>query len=250
MSAVLTAQVAGMTHVSEPDLINLKTPHVLQAGKQSVSIDTRYEGGYEKTVRTDVEYGFGLCDHLEVDGVTSLSRWDTEAAAAGPTVRAGGTDEEVSLKYKLDTQVPVTVQAGLAYAQTPAQDDRLATTLGASAAWEATEGIQLYANPRAVFLDKNSIVGFGLGFSAKVMQDIDVLGDWTPILSGQNTVDMQTGLRGRAQLYSIGLRLKNLVPHGAVDLGITNSTGSTTGTSLTPTLGNSPSLFVRLSYRF
>ena len=250
LTAALTAQGNGMPPASGPDLINLKTPQVLGAGQQAASVDLRLEGGYEKTLRADLGYRFGLGHNFEVDGATSLTRWDTETAASGSTVRSGGTDGEVSLKYKVDAGVPVSVQAGLAYVQTPAQQDRLETTLGASAEWEPTKGVRLYANPRAVFLDNNSIFGFGLGFSAKIVQGIDLLGDWTPILSGDNTVDMQTGQRDRGELYSIGLSFNDLIPKGAVDLGITNATGSTTGSSLTPTLGGAPSLFLRLSYRF
>jgi len=246
----MSAQVSGMSQSAEPDLINLKTPHTLKASEQSASIDLRYEGGYEKTLRGDLAYSYGIMDHLEVDAAASLSKWNTETDANGDTVRSGGTDEELSLKYRVNAEFPVSVQAGLAYVQTPAQDDRLAGTLGASAEYEIQPGLHVYANPRVVFLDNNSIFGFGLGASFRVVDGIDLIADWTPILSGQNVIDMQTGNRSRGELYSAGLRFRHIVPNGTLDIGVTNAIGSTTGASLTPTLGGSPALFVRASYRF
>jgi hypothetical protein len=250
LSAVYTAQVSGMSQAAEPDLINLKTPHTLKASEQSASVELRYEGGYEKTVRGDLGYSYGVTDHFEVDGTASLSKWNTETTPGGTTVRSGGTDEELALKYKVDSVIPVSAQVGLSYVHTPAQTDRLAATLGASAEYAPQPGLRFYANPRAVLLDKNSIVGFGLGASLRVVEGIDLIGDWTPILAGQNSIDTQTGTRSRGQLYSVGLRFRKFVPNGTLDVGVTNAVGSTTGDSLTPTVGDSPSLFVRASYRF
>src|SRR5580658_3061823 len=101
ITAAMTAQGGGMAPASVPDLINLRTPQVLDAGKQAASVDLRFEGGYEKTLRAGLGYRFGLGHNFEVDGAASLSRWDTETSASGATVRSGGTDEEVSLKYKV-----------------------------------------------------------------------------------------------------------------------------------------------------
>jgi hypothetical protein len=234
---------------SDPNLINLQTPSLLSKSQSAASLDLRYFGGYDKSLRGSLWYGFGICKDLEIDVAGSFAKWNTANYPDGNFIRFGGTDEELSLRYALPVS-NLTVQGGLAYVQTPAQSHRIAATVGGSYGYSPIKQVRFYLNPKAVFLDRNSLVGIGLGTSIDLVHHISLLGDWTPLIAGDNTFYTADQSRSRGELYGVGLRFSNLYRNGTVDIGVTNSTGITTGSSLTPSLGDSPSLFGRLTYRF
>jgi hypothetical protein len=247
----LSLAQAQSTSASDPNLINLQTPTVLHRGQSAAELDLRYFGGYDKTLHAGVGLGYGLGHGLEVDLAGSFSKWNSALPPSGNEVRFGGTDEELSLKYRLPKMksLPISVQAGLEYVQTPAQPERLAGTLGASAGYSLDSKIRFYLNPKVVFLDHNTLVGLGLGASVDLVSKLTLVADWTPMLAGENTIDTQTGGRTRSQLYSVGLRY-GMTHKCNIDLGVTNASGITSGSSLTPSLGDSPALFVRLTHHF
>jgi hypothetical protein len=235
---------------NDQNLINLQTPTLLGDMRSSASLDLRYFGGYNKTPTGDFSLGYGICKYWEVDLAGSFSKWNSANLGGGEQIRFGGTDEELSIRYQIPIEVPVTLSVGESYTQTPAQPRRLATTFGGSVGYSPIPKIRLYLNPKAVLLDHNGLVGISFGAAVDVAPNLTLMGDWTPLIAGENTFDTQTGGRSRGQIYSVGLRLSNLFPHGTLDVGVTNSSGITTGSSLTPSLGESPSLFARFTYRF
>lgn len=251
MSTFSLAQAQTAPSANDQNLINLQTPMLLGNGHSSATIDLRYVGGYDKTIHGGLVLGYGISKGLEIDLLGSFSKWQSAGAFGGSTIRFGGTDEELSVRYAVPgMEIPITVQAGLDYAQTPAQMDRVAGTLGASAGFATIQKVRLYLNPKAAFLDRNSLVGIGLGASVDLVPKVLLVADWTPVVAGDNTVSTSTGGLSRAQLYGVGLRFLDLWQGGSLDIGVTNAAGVTTGSSLTPNLGNSPALYARFGYRF
>ena len=253
LAASLTvAQAQTAPLASDVSLINIQTPTLLHSGQSSALVDLRYFGGYDKTLHGDLEFGYGISKHFELDVAGSFAKWNSAATPSGNVIRFGGTDEELSLRYHVPGMgsLPVAVQVGLADTQTPAQDHKLAATLGGSVGYSLDRMVRFYFNPKAVFLDHNTLVGLGLGASVELVSKVSFIADWTPMVAGDNTIDTQTGNRSRGQIYSAGLRYSGSHHKNVLDLGVTNGTGITTGSSLTPSLGNSPALFVRLTHRF
>ncbi len=247
MSALASAQTP--LPVNDASLVNLQTPVLLAPSKSAASVDLRYIGGYDKDLRGNLWVGYGVAKNFEIDLAGSFEQWKTVNFENGGFIRFGGTDEELSLRYQ--TPLPgLTVQGGADYVQTPAQGHHLATSLGASYGYALIAKLRLYANPRAEFLDNNSLFGLGLGAVYEFCPKLSLMADWTPILAGDNDISTASLSRSRVQLYSVGVRLSGLVQNGSLDFGVTNSNGITTGSSLTPTLGDSPALFARFTYRF
>jgi hypothetical protein len=251
LPALSLAQAQTTLPVTDQNLINLQTPTLLGSSRSAATVDLRYFAGYDKTLHGDLWLGYGLCKDLEIDLAGSFAKWGSTPAFDGTTIRFGGVDEELSIRYRLPfEQVPITVQAGLDYAQTPAQPQRLAGTLGASAGYSPVSKLRLYLNPKAVFLDRNSLVGIGIGASVDLAPKLLLIADWTPLVAGDNTISTSSGTGSRSQLYGVGLRFQDLWAGGSLDIGVTNATGITTGSSLTPDLGDAPALYIRFGYRF
>jgi hypothetical protein len=235
---------------NDASLTNLQTPVLLGQGKSALSLDFRYFGGYDKTVNSSVWYGFGFCKDWEIDFAGTFDKWSSMTSGAGTEIRFGGTDEEISVRYRVPFTLPLTIQGGLADPQTPAQNGRLASTAGVSLGYSPESRIRFYVNPKSVFLQDNTIFGVSVGGAIDLVPNITLIGDFTHIFAGDNTIDTGSGNTSRSHIYSIGLRFPNLVMNGSLDLGVTNGSGITTGSSLTPSLGGAPAVFARLSYRF
>jgi hypothetical protein len=255
----------GVCHAQAPvgSLLGLTTPYFLTKGQVDAGLTFRAFGGDDKLLYSNLSVGYGLCKDFNLEFLgdfasngsytTRFGDADDGLARASSefdSILFGGSAGEVRVRYKLPTSFAATVQAGLAYSSTPAQEHRLATTVGATAGYRLWDRVQVYAEPKAVILDSNSLVGLGLGASVYLVKGVVLEGEWTPMLSGQNSINTQTLARDQVQLYGVGLHFTQLVPRWSFDLGYTNSTGSTTGFSLTPSLGNVGGLLVGASYRF
>ncbi|MBI5707961.1 MAG: hypothetical protein HZC36_13340 [Armatimonadetes bacterium] len=166
----------------------------------------------------------------------------------GGSILHGGSDVELALKIRLADRFRLTFQGGVALPATPTQSDSVLTAglMGEAKLASAT----CYLNPKAVFIDHNAIVGIGLGINVPVRESAQFVGEFTPIISGDNTRSTTTGARQRRNTYSFAFRfLTGQDRNVSIDLGYTNSLGATTGFSMTPGLGNSGALFIAVTSR-
>src|SRR5207247_1306600 len=127
--------------------------------------------------------------------------------SGGPTIFHGGHDLEFFGKFNAGSygKVNVAVLGGISFPSTPAQGSS-AGTLSAIAAMKIHDRITGYLNPRAVFVEGNSIVGIGVGAHFRLSDRVHVVGDWSGIVAGDNTRSVADGSRKRADVWGIALR--------------------------------------------
>lgn len=241
---------AGRAFAQEyPVLVNMSTVSALeyQTGKGWGDISFRAFGGDDKLVYTNLWAGYGVAKSFDVDVRADLASFGTFSGPAGP-VRFGGSDVELLGRWQTTHLGPV-IQFGAADVNTPAQEHRIAGVVSAQESF-GISGESLCLEPKAVFLRDNSLVGLGIGANVKLASHIHLLADWTPMLAGDNYIDPDTGSRSRVQLVGAGLRFTDLSPGLLVDVGITNATGITTGTSMTPSTGDTLGFYIGAGFRF
>src|SRR5207244_767126 len=87
------------------------------------------------------------------------------------------------------------------------------------------------------------------GTSIRVSDRVHLVGDWTGIVSGDNTLSTANATRKHKGIWGAALRMSSDGANGHfdLDLGYGNATGSTTGTSLTPGLGNASGFYMVFS---
>src|SRR5262249_33787755 len=132
------------------------------------------------------------------------------ALSSGGAIRHGGDDVEIALRA--DSADPhgrarLSGLIGVAFPSTPAQS-AAALSVGFAVAADAGDRVTLNLNPRAILLKSNAIVGIGLGAAARLGGGVFLVGDYTPIVGGENTRDTTTGARKRGDVYGIALRLQ------------------------------------------
>jgi hypothetical protein len=245
---------------ADTNLVHLDTPAVLAERQVAGRLDLRVFSDKEDITYVSAAAHYGLGRGWEVAARGAFGGRKTFAlggSGGGLGIRHGGGDVELLAKYRFPTPAAppgpsrvlrVAGMVGVAFVDTPAQSD-LVPTLGIAAAFPAGENVTLYANPRAVFLDDNTIFGIGVGARARLTNNLAVVGDVTWVVAGDNTRSVTTGERRRRDVFGIAVRYA--APDGATsfDLGYANGTGSTTGFALTPGLGNSGALYAALTFR-
>lgn len=246
--------------VGDPVLTSVRTPFILEPGKTWADLSFRAFGGYEKLLYTNAWVAYGVAPGWQLDlrgsfaGDESVSgpasETDTLRVPTGETIRFGGSDGELLANYRIPVQIPIAIRAGIAYVGTPAQNHSLAGVVGASASYSFDKELSAYAEPKAVFLNDNTLFGIGLGLSYRLTPGISVFGEWTPLVAGDNLIDTTSGARSRCALYGFGVRFKQPGSPISVDLGVTNSVGLTTGTSMTPSLGDVAGFYIGGEFRF
>ena len=87
------------------------------------------------------------------------------------------------------------------------------------------------------------------GRDYQIVKGVSVVGDYTAILSGQNTRDTVTGSGMSRDVFGAALRLSSGSGAYTLDIGYTNGTGSTTAFGLTPGLGGSSAVYAALTVR-
>ncbi len=233
-----------------PPPINLDAPATLAPGTTLFRLEARAFGGEEDLVYAGLSLRYGLRGGVEAILRGAFAGRDHLALpSGGGAIRHGGTDVELAAKYGVPGLPNVALLIGASFPVTPAQND-VYLTLGVAATARLGANGALYLNPRAVFVDHNTIAGIGLGARLRLAPAISLAGDYTPVVSGDNTRDETTGARRRRDVYGVGVRYA--VAKNArleIEAGYTNATGPTTGFALTPGLGNSGAFFVSLTSR-
>lgn len=232
------------------DLIGLTTPVTLETGKYQMGLQINAFGGADCLARTGISAKYGLATNWELRLAGTFGAFDATTLPSGNSLGFGGSDGNLELKYSLPGSIATSIEAGIGYADTPAQERRVATLLGASVGYSVLNGVRVYVNPKLVELQDNSLFGVSLGAVVDLASGISVYGVWTPLFDGTNAVSEIDGSGSRQQLYAIGVRFDKWINGVTVDFGFTNMIGQTYGFSLTPSLGNTAGGYVSLNYRF
>lgn len=242
----------GTTAIEMPQdsfLIHLETPHILERGTLAGRLDVRFFDSPESVTYANLSVRYGLGRGLEaiVRGTAAKTKHLALPGGAG-MIRHGGSDLELAMKFQPGKTSHVAGLIGVGIPGTPAQS-RLALTLGGMVSG-SLKNVTFYLNPRALFLEHNTLFGFGLGGRVRLTDTVALVGDWTPIVSGQNTRDTRTGALAPGDIYGVALRLGHTDRTGVTfDLGYANGTGATTGFGLTPGLGNKGAYYLALTLR-
>lgn len=228
--------------------IDLEGRGVLAQSKSSGSAQFRFFNGREGLTYSGVEGRTGLGSGFEgiLRGTLARTKSDT---LTGGTLTYGGNEIEAALRYEPESSKGCSLMAGVAFANTPAQSRPLAT-LGASYRAGMGGNTVFDFNPKAILIKQNALIGLGIGLSFEASPGITFSAEATPLIGGENTRDANTGERMRRTLYGAAI---HYTPQGGaftLSAGYTNSTGASTGASLTPGLGNSGALFLGICGRF
>ncbi len=233
-------------------LVNLDGTGITAKGTLSASIDHRSANKPEGIAYTGISFRWGLTRSLElgVRGVTGTTADFT--AGNGAIIRHGGRDVEVYGKYGLGSfgKVHLAILGGASMPGTPAQSQTYGTVSGVGE-MKVHDRVNLFINPRAIFIEGNTIAGIGVGASVRISDRVHIVGDWTKIVTGENTRSVDDGTRTRRDIWGAALRWSSGGEGVPVDfdIGWGNATGSTTGFSLTPGLGNSSVFYFALHAR-
>src|SRR5271157_2888064 len=98
----------------------------------------------------------------DVSIAATLGKESSLDLANGATVDYGGSAGDMLVKYRISCPVEASVQAGIGYSHTPAQLSRVEGLLGASVGGSPAKGVRVYANPKLLSLQDNSLVAIGL----------------------------------------------------------------------------------------
>jgi hypothetical protein len=231
-------------------LVNISTPEIVAPKQLGLKADVRVFGGDENTTYLGVGVRYGLSQSWELGVGSSLAQFESFTTAGGAVIRHAGSDVELSAKYASHQsgKFDLSGEIGVGLPNTPSQKSAHLTT-GLMGSMKATSNIDLYINPRVVFISNNSIVGVGFGAKVKFTKQFSLVGDYTPILGGANTVDVNTDTYRSRDIYGAAIRYAAGNGNTSIDLGWTNGTGFTTGSSLTPGLGNSSAFYVSVNFK-
>lgn len=168
---------------------------------------------------------------------------------SGRVLDYGGYDIELGASMPLDIYPGSTAFAGVTYINTPEQHQRFAGVARVTVTQALTTDITGSAGASTLLLDKSTIVGLTAALRYANPAGFGVYAQGTWIVAGQNTRSTWDGTLERKHLYEAGVSYTPAGQTLTFTAGVTNTLGSTTGASLTPSLGSTAGLFVRLSGR-
>jgi hypothetical protein len=234
-------------------LVNLDAAGIADKGQIGGGLDLRVFSGDEDLTYVSLALRYGLAENVEAMVRGSFTDTANLGIPGGATIRHGGSDVEVLLKvagHPTEQSKGTSRVAGLigvSFPSTPAQGDAV-VTLGGSFSFTSNK-VSLHLNPRAVFPNDNTIIGIGLGAAFELGSNFSVVGDYTPIIAGDNTRDTTTGALQSRDVYGAAIRYASADGRWHADLGYSNALGQTTGFSLSPGLGGSGAFYVSVSFR-
>ncbi len=238
------------TAASAGVLVNLTTPEIVGFEQASARADLRSFAGADNTVYINGGLQYGIARNWQLGFAGSFSKFQTYAMPGGGTLRYAGSDLELTGKYatKMSGKYSLSGQVGLSFPNTPAQKSTH-LTLGASAGVSPVSNFNVYLNPRAVLITNNSLFGLGLGATFKMSSTVTWFAEYTQMLAGSNTIDINTGDLKTRGIYGVGVRYLVANHKISVDLGWTNGLGFTTGSSLTPGIGDSSAWYAAINFK-
>jgi hypothetical protein len=252
LSAPVPSGAQGDAPFTSLRTVNLDSPTVTARSTTRLAGDVRLFGASEDLTYINLELGYGLRDNLELilRGVAGDER---TYSGSGFTIRHGGHDVELALKLGLRPSSERSAWAllvGLSAPQTPAQNS-VYPTLQFLSTFQLGSRTTLHFVPKAVFVEDDPIIGIGGGVTVQLGGAVELSADITGLISGNNTYSLLSGTRTRGEVWGVMLRHRSTSSSGelAVELGVTNGIGRTTGFSLTPGLGGSAALVLGLTWR-
>jgi len=257
LAAGWTGAAHGQDNTARPaatQLIHLDTPAVLDKGALSGRADARVFGGDEDLLYASLAIHLGIGSGWEGILRGSFADRKTLALPGGGGIRHGGSDVELLAKRTLNLAeganphgIATAGLIGVSFPSTPALGDAH-LTLGFSAEAQMGGGSAVFFNPRAALISNNTIVGLGFGARVRLGNQLALIGDYTPIVTGDNTRDTTTGATKRRDVYGVAVRFSQ-GDRFSVDVGYANGTGSTTGFGLTPGLGGTGAFYIAIIAR-
>lgn len=199
-----------------------------------------------------MDLGFGLVPRWEVGLRGAFA--SVSFAKAPAAIRTGGSDLEVYVRHSPEQCEKLSLLAGISLPNTPAQNQAFGT-FGASYKLATPDfGPTVSIGARGVLRQDSSIMGLSAGLNYSFGPGWEMFGDITGIVHGDNTRDTGTGAAMRRALWGAGLRYNfksfgEAGVDGSIYMMVTNALGMTTGTSLSPGLGDRPALAIGFSIR-
>lgn len=226
-------------------LINVEGPGVAPSGSWRLGLGATLHRSHEDRTYVSFDGRFGLESGWEMGlrgTVARVGRANTFAS-----LRSGGTDLELFFRHALQQFDGLTVQGGVAFPNTPAQDSPFITAGVAYRLPMPESQFKVIVGTRGIMKSGSTAVGISGGVVAPIGQGLEFMGDVTAIVRGVNTRDSRTGNTLRRMVYGVGLRYSPTLPtDGQLDwsvyIGLSNALGFTTATSLSSALGNQPAL--------
>lgn len=186
---------------------------------------------------------------VSLTGTASKRGHFTVRDGSGSVIDYGGYDIELGASTPLDIYPGSTAYAGVTYINTPEQHQRFAGVARVTISRPLSTDITGSAGASALLLDKSTIVGLTAALRYANPTGFSVYAQGTLIVAGQNTRSTWDGTLDRKHLYEAGVTYTPTGQNLTFSVGVTNTLGTTTGASLTPSLGSTAGLFVRVSGR-
>jgi hypothetical protein len=246
-AGVATAQGAGLFR--SPRLINLDTGVTLSQGHWYLSSDFRSFDEPESETHGDFEARYGLSEDWEVGLAYAFSEQRLHDTGR-VLLRHGGTSLDLKARHPLKQtrRAAVAVSMGLELPNTPAQDEPHFHA-GLPISWRVTSNVTAHVVPELVFLRDNTLFALGLGVEGRISDHLRLLGEWTPLLDGQNTRD-RFGMLAKDNIWGAAVRL---LPGDndevTIDLGVTNATGRAMSLSFEPGLLDSAAFYGAVNWQ-
>src|SRR5476649_2830152 len=185
VAAAAGAQTAAPA--KDPDLIGLSTPSVLDKGKSLASLQVNSFKASDTLTRFGASYAYGLGNNWQAKIGATFSPFDSFDLGGGNSIRYGGSAGEFLVKYMMPGMIETSLELGVGYADTPAQERLVQTLASLSAGYTVSNGVRVYVNPKLVTILDNNLAAISFGAVIDVSPGISLFGDWTPYISGNNT---------------------------------------------------------------
>lgn len=237
--------------VAEPRtrLVNVDTGYVPKFGEYRIALRANFMVGHEDAFYGDVELLTGLSQGLAILARTSVADYH-DFRRTGFVIEHGGSDIELMARYQVPMVQGLTVDAGVAFPHTPAQDEAFFT---AAAVYQVPSKVgDVYLGAKGVFREDSEIYALTAGAAIPAGKHLEVVGDVTVPIRGRNTLSTTTARGAEGALVGLGVRY---APNYrglplVYEFGLTNAVGRTTGFSLTPSLGESYGFYFGVGVKF
>ncbi|RYG36332.1 hypothetical protein EON81_10070 [bacterium] len=238
---------AQTTVTSSTHLVNTDTGLVLPKGVWEATLDGRFFGEKESNGYGGIRGYYGLGNDLGISLKGAFGGRKT-FTGNGFAVRYGGTDIEAQLRYQIRNIPALSIAAGVALPDTPAQDKAFFTA--AVNYGLRYEELGIFVGARGQYRDGNSLTALTLGAEYAFNPEWSVLGDVAFVVDGENSFSSANARRQKTTTFGAAVRY---TPAGSRNmsylLGLTNAIGSTTGFSNSASFSGATGLFVGFNFK-
>jgi hypothetical protein len=241
LTSVLALGVVSLA-MADDNLANLPATKVSLPGELNFDIRAGFHKNIENRTYGTFDARYGIQPNWEVGARGAFAK---TGFVPFTTLKTGGSDFEFFVRHSVEQLDYLTLSAGVSFPSTPAQNAPF-FTYGASYSvpLSQVEGLSpmLHLNARGVARDKANMFGIGGGVSVPLQNGLEAFGDLSFLLTGNNTINSATGQKLRRAIWGAGIRYTPTGPEfQSMRMGFYalfgNGLGLTTGTSLTPALG-------------